>query len=201
MKWAAGRRTTSAGDSSAVRLPRRRARPAARPERGLGLLGDDGERSRIGDRDVGERLAVELDPGLVHARHELVVREAVLPRRRVDADDPEAAERALLVLAVAVGIGERMLDLLLGVRVVRVLEAPVALRLLEDLPPLLARGHGSLHPGHRLLHPQEALHGRDVRLARRADPCGSRAYASSSCARGCGSSSRAGGSTCPFRSP
>ena len=36
---------------------------------------------RIAHGDVGERLAVELDPGLLHARDELVVREAVLRAR------------------------------------------------------------------------------------------------------------------------
>ena len=50
-------------------------------ERGLGLLGDRGERLRIGHGDVGERLAVELDARLVDAGDELVVREPVLRAR------------------------------------------------------------------------------------------------------------------------
>src|SRR3990172_5444109 len=45
---------------------------------------------------------------------------------------------------------------LLGVAVMRVLEAPVALGLLEDLAPLLAGVDGSLDARH-LLHPQELL--------------------------------------------
>ena len=119
------------------------------------------------DRDVGERLAVELDTRLVQTGDELVVRQAVLARRSIDPDDPELPERPLLVLAVAVGVGERVLDLLLGVRVVRVLEAPVPLRLLQDLAALLARRDRTLHPGHRLPQPQQALDGRHVRLGDR----------------------------------
>jgi hypothetical protein len=53
--------------------------------------------------------------------------------------DPELAEGPLLVLAVAVGVGERVLDLLLRVAVAAALQAPVPLRLLENLAALLAR--------------------------------------------------------------
>src|SRR6185312_5054836 len=98
--------------------------------------------------EVREDLAVELDAGLVAAVHELVVREAVRACAGVDAHDPEPPERAFLRLAVAVGVDERVLDLLLRVAVARVLEAPVALGLLEDLAPLLAGVDGSLHTRH-----------------------------------------------------
>ena len=109
----------------------------------------DAEGGRIADREVGEHLPVELDLRLAAAGDELVVREPVLARGRVDADDPEAAHRPLPVLAVAVGVDERVLDLLLGARVGLGLEAPVALGLLEDLAPLLARVDGSLDARHR----------------------------------------------------
>ena len=52
----------------------------------------------------------------------------------------ELDRTSLADIAVSVGVGERVLDLLLGVGVVRVLEAPVTLRLLQDLTALLARG-------------------------------------------------------------
>src|SRR5207248_9722023 len=104
-----------------------------------------------------EHLAVELDLGLLQPVDELVVREAVLPRCRIDADDPEPPELALLVLAVAVRVDERVLDLLLRVLVRGLLEPPVALRLLEDLAALLARVDGPLHTGHRLLPPPQEL--------------------------------------------
>src|SRR4029079_7907763 len=93
----------------------------------------------------------ELDPGLAAPGDELVVREPVMPRPGVDAHDPEPTERALLRLAVAVGVDERVLDLLLRVAVARMLEAPVALGLLEDLAALLARVDGSLHTRHGYL--------------------------------------------------
>src|SRR6188472_614181 len=102
-------------------------------ERGLRALGDGRERLRIAHGDVGERLAIELDPGLLHACHEPVVREVVLARRRVDADDPQRAERPLAILAIAVCVDERVLDLLLREAVARLLAPVVALRLIENL--------------------------------------------------------------------
>ena len=54
-------------------------------------------------------------PGEPHAGHEAVVREAVHARGRVDAHDPERAERPLLDPPVAVRVDERALDLLLRV--------------------------------------------------------------------------------------
>src|SRR3954465_15257207 len=127
-------------------------RPAAATrsgfERRLRLLGDRLERGRLVDCELGEDLAVELDVRLLAAVDELVVGEALLPRGRVDARDPEAAEDALLVLAVAVGVDERVLDLLLRVGVRGVLEPPVATCLLEDLAPLLAGVDGSFYARH-----------------------------------------------------
>src|SRR5437762_705072 len=87
-------------------------------ERGLRLRGDGAERGRVADREVGEHLPVELDAGLRAAVHELVVREPVAARGRVDPGDPEAPEVTLPDLAVAVGVDERAVDLLLGVAVV-----------------------------------------------------------------------------------
>src|SRR5260370_6547032 len=77
---------------------------AARPsllEGGLGLFDQGLKRRRFPHRQIGHDLAVDLDPGLQDAVHELRVGEAMLARRGVDALDPQAAERALLVAAVA----------------------------------------------------------------------------------------------------
>src|SRR3954447_20750864 len=117
-------------------------------ERRLRLVGDVTERLRILDGEIGEHLAVELDLRLPQSRDELVVREAVRARPRVDAHDPQPPECPLLVLAVAVGVRERMVDLLLRVAVRGLLQPPVALRLTEDLPPLLARGDRTFDSGH-----------------------------------------------------
>src|SRR5581483_900408 len=118
-------------------------------ERGLRLRGDGAEGRRVADREVGEHLAVELDSGLRAPVDELVVRQPVHAGGSVDARDPEPAERALLDLAVAVRVDERVLDLLLGVAVMGVVEPPVALRLLEDLAALLLRVDGSLYARHQ----------------------------------------------------
>src|SRR5262249_51208153 len=120
-------------------------------ERGLGLRCDLAEPLGIAHRDVRENLAVERDLSLLEAGDELVVRQPVRPGGGVDPHDPEPPERPLLVLAVAVGVRQRVVDLLLGTAVAGVLEAPVAARLLEDLAALLARVHGSLDSRHAYL--------------------------------------------------
>src|SRR2546425_13262081 len=112
--------------------------PWSARERRLSLLSDRREGFRVGHGQIGQDLPIEPDLGLAAAGDELVVREPVLPRRGVDPQDPESAELALAVLPVAVGVGERVLDLLLRLAVGRVLEAPVALGLFEHLAALLA---------------------------------------------------------------
>src|SRR5437879_3221 len=80
-------------------------------------------------------------------------------RARVDAHDPKLPELPLPHLAVAIRIGKGALDLLLGVRVVRLLESPVALGLAEDLAPLLAGVNGALDAGHFLTPAQHLVDG------------------------------------------
>src|SRR4051794_4835671 len=104
-----------------------------------GLLGKASERLRVAHGDVGQRLAVELDAGGLQAVHELAVAEALLAGGRVDAGDPEAAEVALLVAPVAVGVAVGFEHGLLGELVARVGLAAVALGPLERGPALLAR--------------------------------------------------------------
>jgi hypothetical protein len=116
--------------------------------RRLGLLDDLAELRRVGDREIREHLPVELDVRGLEPRHELVVRQPVCAGACVDPHDPEPAELTLAHLAVAIGVRERALDLLLGVLVVRLLEPEVALGFLEDLAPLLARVNGTLDSGH-----------------------------------------------------
>src|SRR5207247_5320559 len=116
------------------------------------------EHDRVADGEVGEHFPVELDPRLRAAVHELVVREPVRAGGGVDPRDPELPELPLPHLPVAVGVDERVLDLLLRVAVVGALTTPVALRLLEDLAALLVRGDGALHPRHSPSpHPQHLL--------------------------------------------
>src|SRR6185295_4231579 len=66
-------------------------RPSGR-QRLAGGVGKSAERVGIAHGDVGEDLAVDLDPGELEAVHERAVGEAVLARGGVDAGDPQAAE-------------------------------------------------------------------------------------------------------------
>ena len=72
------------------------------------------EGSGIIEGEVGEDLAVDFDAALVDEAHELRVREVLEACGGVDALDPEGAEIALLVLAVAVGVGETLFPGVLG---------------------------------------------------------------------------------------
>ena len=102
-------------------------------------LGKTSERLRVAHGDVREHLAVDLDAGLLQAVHELAVGHALVPRRGVDAGDPEPAEVALAVAAVAVGVGVGLEQRLLGALVARLGLPAVALRPLEGGAALLAR--------------------------------------------------------------
>src|ERR1017187_1146191 len=120
---------------------RGRGRGRRQPECGLGGGDDVREPLRILHRDLREDLAVHVGAGLLQARHELAVAEIMQARGRVDADDPETAELALLLLAVARRIDERPLDLQLGDAEAIVLGAVIALRELQDsFPAILPLG-------------------------------------------------------------
>src|SRR5829696_2066866 len=108
--------------------------------RGLpGFLGKTSERLWVADGDVREHLAVDLDLSQLQAVHELAVRHALLARRRVDAHDPETAEVALLVAAIAVGVGVGLDEGLLGPLVARLGLPAEPLGPLERGAALLAR--------------------------------------------------------------
>src|ERR1700758_3444657 len=112
-------------------------------------LDEGGESHRVGHGKVGENTPVDLDARRLQSLHETVVGQPVRARGGVDALDPEAAEVALAVLAVAVGIGHRVEDLLLGLAVEPGPLAPVALRTLEDNPALLLGVKRTLDACHR----------------------------------------------------
>src|SRR5262249_38068865 len=81
------------------------------------LLGDANQVREGGGIRHGEgrqHLAVDLVAGLLQAVHQAAVRDGVLPRRGVDAYDPQAPEVALARLAVPVGVLEGLLHLELG---------------------------------------------------------------------------------------
>src|SRR5678816_4472594 len=90
------------------------------------------------DEDISfADLAVDVDIGALEAGHESAVAHAHLAHRRVDARDPQRAERALLVAAVAVRVLPRLHQRLLGYAVDVLPAAAETLGLLEDF--LVAR--------------------------------------------------------------
>src|SRR3954467_4059264 len=115
--------------SSGGRLGLRRKRRAC-------LRDDAAERRALVHGDVGQDLAVQVDAGELQPVHELAVGQALGPNRGVDALDPQRPERALLHLAVAIGVLTGLLDGLLGDADRVLATAVIALRLLQD--PLVA---------------------------------------------------------------
>src|SRR5690606_34954067 len=93
-------------------------------------------------------LPVDFDRRLLEAGDKSAVRQTVLAGRRVDADDPQVAELALALTAVAVGVLTRPDHRLLGDLELSAAGTVVALRLLQYL---LATGAGcdaTLHSRH-----------------------------------------------------
>ncbi len=80
----------------------------------LHFVNDSLESGGIVESEVGEHLAVDLDTGFVDKAHELAVAEVLHAGSGVDALNPESAEVALLVLAVAVSVGETFFPGVLG---------------------------------------------------------------------------------------
>ncbi len=79
-------------------------------------LGDDGgECGGVLDREVRKDLAVRFDPGGLQAFDEARVGHVLRTDRSVDTLCPEAAELTLAALAVAVFVGLRLADSVLGV--------------------------------------------------------------------------------------
>src|SRR5262245_14201514 len=106
------------------------------------------ERSRILHRDLREGLAIERDARAPEARHELAVGEVVLPRRRVDADDPQSPEIAFLVPASGVGVVAGLVRCFLGELVELALAKEEALGEGEELLPLVAAAAPALDSRH-----------------------------------------------------
>jgi hypothetical protein len=97
--------------------------------------------------EIGEDLAVDLDPGPDEPADKSAVGEAIKPAGRVDALDPEGAEIPLLLFAADIIVLQRAVDRGVG-RGDRVLAAAVeALGLLEDA---LAAGMARVRNGGRV---------------------------------------------------
>src|SRR5438552_13705983 len=81
---------------------------------------------------VSQHLAVDLHSGLAKAVHQLVVRQARLPRGRVDPRDPQPAHLPLATAAVAERIGERVQNRLVGGSEEQLLGKPEPLGPIQD---------------------------------------------------------------------
>lgn len=80
----------------------------------LHLVHDSLEGLGIVQGEVSEDLTVDFDTGFVEQTHELRVAQIVLTGSGVDALNPQCAEVALLVFAVAVSIGKTLFPSILG---------------------------------------------------------------------------------------
>src|SRR5262245_52856132 len=117
---------------------------------GARLVSERRKRGGIVDRKIGEDLSVHFDAGVFQAVDERVVIHVVLVRSRVDALNPELAEIALLVLAIAVRVLPAALDVLLRGLPQFAAGTKGATRSLHDLLlPLQTRnvGYGTRHGG------------------------------------------------------
>src|SRR5207253_9137548 len=107
-----------------------------------------GEHAALIHRQVGHDLAVERDPGELGAMDELRIGQPLGADRGIDPLDPQRAERALLHLAVAVGILPGLLDRLAGDPDRVLAAAVIALRLVEDALVLGAGGYAAFDACH-----------------------------------------------------
>ena len=79
-------------------------------------LGDDGaERGGVGDREVGEDLAIRFDSGGLEAFDEARVGQSFVADGSADTLDPQGAELSLALFAVTVFVGLGLADGVLGV--------------------------------------------------------------------------------------
>src|SRR5688572_7275682 len=131
-------------------------------EAGFDLGGDLRESRLVRDREIGEDLAVDVDLRALEARHEARVGHAELSHCGVDARDPQRADDALLLPAVAVGVLPCLHHRLLGYAVDILPAAAEALRLLQDLLVARARYGTSLDSRHGALLFPVRQHGQDL---------------------------------------
>src|SRR4051812_21791621 len=119
-----------------------------RRQSGLGLLDDRLKSRRLGNGEVGQNLAIDLDPGLGKTVDKSAVVEPKRPHGGVEALDPERPEGPLAALAVAVGVLVGLLDRLLGDADRVLATAEIAFRGLEDFLVLGVSGDTTLDASH-----------------------------------------------------
>src|SRR5205085_10968301 len=144
------RRAEVGGGARNDALERLQLRSSVR-EAGLDLARDLGEGGLVHHREVGEHLAIDVDLRLLQAGHEGRIGHAHLARRGVDARDPQRAEGAFSLAAIAVGVLPRLHHRLLGYAIDVLPAAAESLGLLEDLLVAGARRDSTLDSWHGAL--------------------------------------------------
>src|SRR3990172_2690953 len=107
---------------------------------GFGLLNQGLEGIWIGYGDLGQHLAVDVNAVLFEGIHQLAIGNSVLAGGGVDARDPQAAQVALFVAAIAIGIEQALQLGFVGALVKLGARAELALGDLEDCFVPLAAG-------------------------------------------------------------
>src|SRR5690606_9145703 len=110
-----------------------------RIQRFAGLFRDGGKRGWLLYREIRQHFAIDFDAGCSQTADKRAVGHVVLPCRSVDTNDPQPAELALLVLAIAIGVTPSAFDIFLGC-----------------LPQLATSTEGTLGRLHDLLLPLQA---------------------------------------------
>src|ERR1700749_4266758 len=101
------------------------------------------ESSGLVDRQIGEDLAVDHDPGAGEPGDKSAVGQAMLAHGGVDALDPESAEVTLALLAADIVVLQRLIDRGIGRGDVVLAAAAKAFGGLEDLGPAGMAGYGT----------------------------------------------------------
>src|SRR5438552_6787074 len=149
-------------------------------------LHQPGKGTAVAHGQVSQHLAVDLHSGLAKAVHQLVVGQPRLPRGGIDPSDPEPAHLALPPASVTERVGKRMQHRFIGGPEDQLLGESKAFGAIEDRLVASMRGNAALDPGHvRCPGPGAPSCGPPSRQAACSRSC---ACASSTCARGGGSS-------------
>src|SRR6185503_18256031 len=106
---------------------------------------------RTGDGEFRQALAIERDAGVLQTADELAVAQTVFARRRVDADDPQPAEIALLPAPADERVFQRGVDRFFGGAIQFALVRVIALGQPQQLLALGPPDCSSFDAWHRLL--------------------------------------------------
>src|SRR5262245_20921225 len=114
----------------------------------LRQLRERAERLGIRDRQLRQDLAVDLDARSLESRDQPAVREPVQAGRRVDAGDPEHAELALALLAVAIRVLPAFFDRFAGRLQQLAAAREIAFGLAQNAALALPGGDPAFHSRH-----------------------------------------------------